>query len=283
MSSATRATGFLLVGLLLGAGLFFGLANFGLYQSGYSQTANFQKDLLATQESLNSVKTSIAELKDVTNQAQNANLQKDISVTQESLSSTKTSVVQLKADLTNQAQTIANLTKSLQAVNSELIDIKKSIAETKQEIENLKGTGGAAQVRVLNVAIPSGVVAAKGWAYNGTNPSAGTAGLSIYCDNTFSHPATQNGTVAQLRFSNIGVANSKIMVVALTFGGVTYFASFSGTYPQTGCTIASSGTLTMYLTRISVAPGVSATAGGQFVGSITLFDGAKVQFAGVFA
>ena len=140
-----------------------------------------------------------------------------------------------------------------------------------------------AQVQVLSTSVPSGVIAVKGWAYNGTNPTLGTVGIAIFCNNDSpDHAPASNGTVATLRFTNKGVVNTKVIGIALTFGGVTYAASFSGTAPQTGCTIASSGSLTMHLTRVSVATGVSVTAGGQFVGTITLSTGAQIPFTGAF-
>jgi flagellin-like protein len=138
-----------------------------------------------------------------------------------------------------------------------------------------------AQVQILSTSVPSGVVAANGVARNGTDVSP-SVGIAIFCFSDALHPATQNGTVATLQFTNKGVANTKVIGITFTFGGVTYAASFSGTYPQTGCNLASAGTLTMYLTRVSVATGVSVTAGGQFVGSITLSTGAQIPFTGAF-
>ena len=139
-----------------------------------------------------------------------------------------------------------------------------------------------AQVQVLSTAVPSAVVAVNGYARNVTSPGSGVVGLAIYCTADGDHFSGNGSNVATLRFTNKGVVNTKVIGIALTFGGVTYAASFSGTYPQTGCTIASSGSITMYLTRVSVATGVAVTAGGQFVGTITLSTGAQIPFTGAF-
>jgi flagellin-like protein len=115
----------------------------------------------------------------------------------------------------------------------------------------------SATVTVTGVAIPSGSAAVAFPATATCPTTAGTPYVAI---------------------SNSGTGSTTVTGVSITYAGNTYTATL------TGCTIGAAGsnTATLYVVMGTFAPGPT-LKGTQFVGAVTLGNGASVSYTGTFS
>jgi flagellin-like protein len=113
----------------------------------------------------------------------------------------------------------------------------------------------SATVTVTGVAIPSG--------------SGGAFPVTAGCSTTAATP--------YVSISNSGTGSTTVTGVSLTYAGNTNRATL------TGCTIGAAGssTATLYIVITGFSPG-AALKGIQFVGSISLGNGASISYTGTF-
>jgi flagellin-like protein len=116
----------------------------------------------------------------------------------------------------------------------------------------------SATVTVTGVAIPSG-------ATSGAFPSTATCSTSA--------------AAPYVAISNSGTGSTTVTGISITYAGNTYSATISG------CTIGAAGsaTATYYVEMTGFTPLASQYKGIQFVGAVTLGNGASVSYTGTFS
>ncbi|MEM3671163.1 MAG: type IV pilin N-terminal domain-containing protein [Thermoprotei archaeon] len=97
-------------------------------------------------------------------------------------------------------------------------------------------------------------------------------------DAAICYGSTSQPTGAYIELSNSGTASASVTAVSITFGGQTYSMS-SSTTTSTTCSVQPGKVLYVSLAlQVYSLPG----SGNQFVGSVTMSNGAQVPFSGAF-